>query len=81
MMLAKVDLANLLYVVGALAAATVVSAIYVLHHRKPRSMESAIESFSRELRALAPDRQSGAGGGGSDRARGTAPQRGDGETG
>jgi hypothetical protein len=56
-MLAKVDLANLLYVVAALAVASLVSAVYVLVHRKPRSMEAGIESFSRELRALAPDRR------------------------
>src|SRR5260370_14127552 len=58
MMLASVDLANLVYLAGALLAATLVSAIYVLRHRKPRSMEAAINAFSRELRALAPDSRS-----------------------
>ena len=55
MTLARVDLANLVYLAGALLAATVVSAVYLLRHRKPRSMEAAITAFSRELRALAPD--------------------------
>jgi hypothetical protein len=53
--LAAVDLSNLLYLAGALVAATLVSAGYVLRHRRPRSMEAAINEFSRELRALAPD--------------------------
>jgi hypothetical protein len=49
---------NLLYLVGAVAVATLwISALYLLRHRKPRSMEAGIESFSRELRALAPDRR------------------------
>lgn len=58
MMLASVDLANLVYLAGALLAATLVSAVYVLRHRKPKSMEAAINAFSRELRALAPDARS-----------------------
>jgi hypothetical protein len=53
--LAALVLTNLLYVAGAVVVATLVSALYVLRHRKPKSMEAAIESFSRELRALAPD--------------------------
>jgi hypothetical protein len=52
-------LANLLYVVAAVAVATVVSTLYVLRHRKPTSLEAGIESFSRELRALAPDQPPG----------------------
>jgi hypothetical protein len=54
---AALVLTNLLYVIGAVVVATVVSALYVLRHRKPKSMEAAIESFSRELRALAPNGQ------------------------
>jgi len=57
-MLAAVDLSNLVYLAGALLAATLVSAVYVLRHRKPRSMDAAINAFSRELRALAPDARS-----------------------
>jgi hypothetical protein len=57
--LAALVLTNLLYLAGAVVVATLVSALYVLRHRKPKSMESAIESFSRELRALAPDEEIG----------------------
>jgi hypothetical protein len=101
MMLASVDLANLVYLAGALLAATLGSAVYVLRHRKPRSMEAAINAFSRELRALAPDARSeraatsstsvSPGGARSsvgpprrpanERARRSAPEAGDGETG
>ncbi|HLY81470.1 MAG TPA: hypothetical protein VKQ71_00725 [Acidimicrobiales bacterium] len=49
-------LQNLLYVVVAILVATVISAWYVLRHRKPKSLEAGIESFSRELKALAPER-------------------------
>ena len=48
-------LSNLLYVVGAIVAATVVSAVVLLRHRRPKSLEAGIEMFSRELRALQPD--------------------------
>jgi hypothetical protein len=64
--LAALVLTNLLYVAGAVVVATVVSALYVLRHRKPKSMESAIESFSRELRALAPDEEIGGAAGRTD---------------
>jgi hypothetical protein len=54
--LGALQIQNLLYVVGAVAVATLwISVLYLLRHRKPRSMEADIESFSRELRALAPD--------------------------
>jgi hypothetical protein len=53
--IAALVLTNLLYVVVPVMVATVVSALYVLRHRKPMSVDSGIESFSRELRALAPD--------------------------
>lgn len=47
---------NLLYVGLAIVISGV--AIFVLwyRNRKPRSLESGIEEFQRELRALAPDR-------------------------
>jgi hypothetical protein len=54
-MIAGLVLTNLFYVVGAIAAATVVSAIVLLRHRRPRSLESGIEMFSRELKALRPE--------------------------
>ena len=55
--LAALVLTNLLYVVVPVVVATLVSGLYVLRHRKPKSVESGIESFSRGLRALAPDRR------------------------
>jgi hypothetical protein len=55
-MMAGMVLTNLLYVVGAIVAATVVSGLVLLRHRRPRSLESSIEMFSRELRALQPER-------------------------
>ena len=55
--LSALVLTNLLYVVGAVVVASLVSGLYVLRHRKPKSLESGIESFSRELRALAPERR------------------------
>ncbi len=54
-MMAAMVLGNLLYVVGAIVAATVISALILLRHRRPRSLEAGIELFSRELRALAPE--------------------------
>ncbi len=53
---AALVLTNLVYLAGAVVVATLVSGLYVLRHRKPTSLESGIESFSRELRALAPER-------------------------
>jgi hypothetical protein len=66
---------NLLYLIGALAVATLwISALYLLRHRKPKSLEAGIESFSRELRALAPDRRPPNGEGPRDRARPRGPR-------
>ncbi len=56
-MIAGMVLSNLLYVVGAIVAATVVSGIVLLRHRRPKSLEAGIEMFSRELKALEPDRR------------------------
>jgi hypothetical protein len=81
-MLAAMQVQNLLYVVGALLVASVVSGLYVLRHRKPKSLEAGIESFSRELRALAPERRQAEESGvrtlpivRNDVARGTEPER------
>jgi hypothetical protein len=57
MTVSAVQIQNLLYVVGALVVATLVSGFIVLRHRKPKSLEAGIESFSRELKALAPERR------------------------
>jgi hypothetical protein len=53
--LAALQLSNLLYLAAAIVAAIVISALIALRHRRPKSLESGIESFSRELRALAPE--------------------------
>ncbi|HEX9547903.1 MAG TPA: hypothetical protein VF942_11220 [Acidimicrobiales bacterium] len=58
-LLAAVVLTNLLYVVGAIVVATLISALIVLRHRRPKSLEAGIESFNRELRALAPEQAAG----------------------
>ena len=52
---AALQLSNLLYVAAAIVVATLISALIALRHRRPKSLESGIESFSRELRALAPE--------------------------
>jgi hypothetical protein len=55
-----VQIQNLLYLVGAIGVATLwSSALYLLRHRKPPSMEADIASFTRGLRALASARGPG----------------------
>jgi hypothetical protein len=54
---------NLLYLVGAIAAATLVSALIVFRHRKPKSLEAGIELFTLEMQALAPESRAGPPGG------------------
>ncbi|MDQ1367737.1 MAG: hypothetical protein QOF20_90, partial [Acidimicrobiaceae bacterium] len=61
-MIAGMVLSNLFYVVGAIVAASVVSAFVLLRHRRPKSLEAGIEMFSRELRALQPERRGPAAG-------------------
>ena len=56
-------MSNLAFVMGALLLSFVGTMIILYRHRKPRSMESGIEEFSRELRALAPERRDAEGGG------------------
>ena len=50
--------ANLLYLLGAVAAIVVICSTLYLRARKPKTMEYGIDSFRRELRALAPDEPS-----------------------
>jgi len=50
-------MANLLYLVGAVFVSAVLLFVVWIRNRKPKSVESAIDSFQRELRALAPDRR------------------------
>jgi hypothetical protein len=44
-----------MYLVGAVAVSTVACVLLWARNRRPRSTEHAIDSFRRELRALAPD--------------------------
>lgn len=53
-------MSNLLYLLLAVSLSVVGSVVLWLRHRKPRSLESGIEEFQRELRALAPERRNGA---------------------
>jgi hypothetical protein len=48
---------NLLYLAGVIVVSVVISVVIVLRNRKPTSMEAGIEAFSKELRALAPDKR------------------------
>jgi hypothetical protein len=50
---------NLLYVLVALTLSALGSLILWYRHRKPRSMEAGIDEFTRELKALAPERREG----------------------
>jgi hypothetical protein len=50
-------MANLLYLVGAVVVSAVLLLVVWFRNRKPKSVESAIDSFQRELRALSPDRR------------------------
>lgn len=50
---------NLLYLFIALTLSLLGTLILWYRHRKPRSVESGIDEFSRELRALAPDSSRG----------------------
>ena len=50
---------NLLYVGLAVAASVVASIVMVLRNRRPRSLESGVDEFSRELQALAPGTAAG----------------------
>jgi hypothetical protein len=52
-------LSNLVYLLVAVALSILGSLILWLRHRRPRSLESGIDEFSRELRALAPRRDRG----------------------
>ncbi len=48
-------MANLLYLAGALVAIVLILSALYMRNRKPKTMEYGIDSFQRELRALAPD--------------------------
>jgi len=48
---------SLLYLLIAVVLSALGSLILWLRHRRPTSLESGIDSFSRELKALAPERR------------------------
>lgn len=48
---------NLLYLIAAIALSMAGSAYVLLRNRRPHTLESGIEEFSRELQALAPEEQ------------------------
>ena len=50
---------NLLYVGLAIAASVVASIVVVVRNRRPRSVQSGVEEFSKELQALAPGTAAG----------------------
>ena len=52
-------MSNLLYLVVAVGLSIVGSLILWFRHRKPTSMESGIQAFNNELRALAPEQRPG----------------------
>ncbi len=57
-MILAIVVANLLYPVGAVAAIVVLSFVVLARHRRPKSIEANMETFSRGLRALAPENAS-----------------------
>ncbi|HUQ40062.1 MAG TPA: hypothetical protein VM030_07880 [Acidimicrobiales bacterium] len=50
-------MSNLVYLLLAIALSVVGTLILLYRQRKPSSMESTIEEFNRELRALSPERR------------------------
>jgi hypothetical protein len=52
-------MSSLAFLAVAVALSLLGSLILWLRHRRPRSLEAGIDEFTRELKALAPDRKSG----------------------
>lgn len=52
-------MSSLIYLLVALLLSIIGSLILWLRHRKPHSLESGIDAFSRELKALAPKSERG----------------------
>ena len=48
-------MANLVYLAGAVIVSALISIVIVLRNRKPTSMESSVDAFHKELKALAPE--------------------------
>jgi len=53
-------MSNLVYLLVAVGLSVIGSLVVYYRHRRPKSLESGIDEFSRELRALAPKRDKGA---------------------
>jgi hypothetical protein len=52
---ASVVMSNLVYLIGAVVLAIIGGLLVVRYHRKPTSIESNVATFSKGLRALAPE--------------------------
>jgi hypothetical protein len=67
---------NLLFLVAAAGISVLGSIVLWLRARKPVTLESSVDSFAREMRALAPDgeQRGGRQQGGGDAARRRAPE-------
>ena len=50
-------MSNLLYLFVVVALSGIGGFVLWLRHRRPKGLEAGIEEFSRELRALSPERQ------------------------
>ncbi|GAC1359213.1 MAG: hypothetical protein NVSMB4_18250 [Acidimicrobiales bacterium] len=50
-------MASLLYLIGAVVATAIIVSVLYVRNRKPHTMESGIDSFQRELKALSPERK------------------------
>lgn len=50
-------MSNLLYVLAALSVSMVASLVLWYRQRRPRSLDSGITDFQREMQALAPERR------------------------
>ncbi|HEY2430074.1 MAG TPA: hypothetical protein VGI06_14140 [Acidimicrobiales bacterium] len=50
-------MANLLYLLGAIAAIAMICSVLYVRTRKPKTLEYGIDSFQRELKALSPERR------------------------
>ena len=48
---------NLFYLLGAILAMAITCTVLYIRNHKPGSVDSGIDSFQRELRALSPDRR------------------------
>lgn len=49
-------MSSIVFLLAAVVLSVIGSAVFVLRHRKPTSLEHGIDSFSREMDALSPGR-------------------------